>query len=412
MAKVMFGVDFDEFEESTGGFGSAVCLPPAVYTSDEFFPFEMNAVFEREWVCVGRVDQVAEPGDFFTVTVLGEPLIVARNFEGEVHVMSSVCQHRAMCITAPAERPPAEWLELPPETKGNTRTFQCPYHWWIYDINGRLLGAPEMHKTPGFERSQVSLPKVRTEVWMGFIFINLGGEAEPLAPRLKGLEDFLANWHVEEMVTVEPHTIPGLPFNWKVMVENFMEAYHPDRLHQHIHDFAPSSLIDYAPYEPGMCYMYGRGGTTNRDGGFNPTTQGLFPPIETLSDAERESVNFAFVPPGLLMGFQSDSAFWFTVLPTGAGTHDLSMAYIFPKATTESPLFERTLEMAVKGVEYFNNQDLPANTAVQRGLTSRFAPRGRYSWQEGVLASFNTWLVEHYQAAAGQPVSVRSAQQD
>lgn len=400
------GVDFSEFEASTGSFEDAVTLPPAVYTSDEFFDFEMKAVFEREWICVGRVDQVEERGDFYTITVLGEPLIVAKNFEGEIHVMSSVCQHRAMCVTAPAERPPDEWLELPPETKGNTRTFTCPYHWWKYDINGRLLGAPEMHRTNDFVRSEIALPHVRSEIWLGFVFINLSGDAEPLAPRLEPLEQVLRNWNVTDMVTVDPQVIKGLPFNWKVMVENFMEGYHPDRLHKDIHDFAPSSTINYAPYEPGMNYMFGLHPTTVRDGGFNPTFHGFFPPIETLTEEERNRVNFAYVPPGLLFGFQSDSAFWFTVLPSSAGSHDLSMAYIFPKSSTEHPLFQRNLEMAVKGVEYFNNQDLPANTAVQMGLKSRFASRGKYSWQEGVLASFNSWLVERYRASAEQGVAL------
>jgi hypothetical protein len=110
---------------------------------------------------------------------------------------------------------------------------------------------------------------------------------------------------------------------------------------------------------------------------------------------------FAFVPPALLMGFQCDSAFWFTVLPTSASSHTLTMAYVFPRATVELPLFRHTLDFAVRGVEFFNNQDLPTNTAVQRGMTSRFAPRGRYSWQEEILSSFNRWLIERYRSAAG-----------
>jgi phenylpropionate dioxygenase-like ring-hydroxylating dioxygenase large terminal subunit len=394
-------IPMEDFDVSCREFSTAVGMPPAVYTDEAFFEFEMQAVFEREWICVGRVDQIPEPGDFFTITVLGEPLIVNRRSDGEVNVMSSVCQHRGMCVTAPAERPKEEWLELPPETKGSTRTFKCPYHWWIYDLDGRLIGAPEMHRTADFSKSDVRLPAVRVEVWLGFIFINLSGTAEPLSPRLGPLEEVMANWHLEDMVTVDPENVPGLPFNWKVMVENFMEAYHPDRLHAVIHEFAPSSTIQYAPYEPGMAYMYGKHPTTNSEGGFNPTQKALFPTISTLTAEERDSVMFAFVPPALLMGFQCDSAFWFTVLPTSASSHTLTMAYVFPRATVELPLFRHTLDFAVRGVEFFNNQDLPTNTAVQRGMTSRFAPRGRYSWQEEILPSFNRWLIERYRSAAG-----------
>ena len=135
------------------------------------------------------------------------------------------------------------------------------------------------------------------------------------------------------------------------------------------------------------------------DGGFNPTAKALFPPILTLTDAERRRVPFVYVPPSLLIGLQSDSAFWFVVLPTGPETHTLSMAYLFPPSTLELPDFGDRLHAAIAGVGLFNNQDLPTNTAIQKGMRSRFAPRGRYSWQEEVLSQFNRWLVTRYRRA-------------
>jgi hypothetical protein len=82
-------------------------------------------------------------------------------------------------------------------------------------------------------------------------------------------------------------------------------------------------------------------------------------------------------------------------------TQTLSMAYIFPESTVEMPDFDATLEEAIAGVSNFNRQDMPTNVATQMGMQSRYAPRGRYSWQERVLAHFNTWLVERYEAADG-----------
>ena len=259
-----------------------------------------------------------------------------------------------------------------------------------------------MDKTPGFERSDVTLPKLRTEVWKGFIFVNFDEQAPPLAPGLAKLDTFLANYHVEDMVTVEPFTVPDLPFNWKVMVENFMEGYHPDRLHSGIHAWAPSDCVVYLPYEEDSAALYGYIVATHPDGGFNPTLKCLFPPIESLTDEERKLVPFVYVPPSLLLGFQSDSAFWFVVQPTNADTHTLSMAYIFPLSTVQLPLFGELLGAAIQGVGLFNNQDLPANTAIQKGMHSRFAPRGRYSWQESVLPQFNRWLIKRYRAQASR----------
>jgi phenylpropionate dioxygenase-like ring-hydroxylating dioxygenase large terminal subunit len=393
-------IALSELEASDADYTDAVVLPSACYVDSAFYEFEMEAVFGHEWICLGRSDMVPEPGDYFTITVLGEPLIVVRSSSGEVNVMSAVCRHRGMIITAPGDRPEEEWTAPIPETKGNCRNFRCPYHWWTYDLDGRLIGAPAMDRTPGFERSGEALPRLRTEIWQGFVFVNLDEQARPLGPRLAALDEFLANYELEDMVTVDPLTVPDLPFNWKVMVENFMEGYHPDRLHHRIHGWAPSDAVFYFPYDEASAALYGYMGSVHPDGGFNPTSKALFPPIETLTEDERSRVPFVFVPPSLLIGFQSDSAFWFVVQPTAADTHTLSMAYVFPPSTVELPEFGDLLGAAISGVGLFNNQDLPTNTAIQQGLRSRFAPRGRYSWQESVLAQFNRWLIRRYRATA------------
>jgi phenylpropionate dioxygenase-like ring-hydroxylating dioxygenase large terminal subunit len=396
-------IPLEQLDASAKDFSEAVVLPAACYTDPNFFDFEMDAIFAKEWICTGRVDMVPNVGDYYTTTVLGEPLIVVRNREEEVKVLSAVCRHRGMVITAPADRPEPEWTADPPETKGNCRTFRCPYHWWTYDLDGRLVGAPAMQRTKGFDKSAFRLPNPQVEIWKGFIFVNLDGGAEPLAPRLAALDEFIADYDVEQMVTVDPLTVPDLPFNWKVMVENFMEGYHPDRLHDPIHAWAPSDSVSYFPYDEDSAALYGHMESVHPDGGFNATYRALFPPIETLTDEERRRVPFVFIPPSLLLGLQADSAFWFVVQPTSADTHTLSMAYIFPPSTVELPLFGQLLEAAIGGVSLFNNQDLPTNTAIQKGLHSRWAPRGRYSWQEEVLSQFNRWLVSRYRAHAGAP---------
>jgi phenylpropionate dioxygenase-like ring-hydroxylating dioxygenase large terminal subunit len=396
------GFSLDSLRRSQGTFEDSVGLPPSVYSDPEFHQFEMDAVFGAEWLCVGRQEQIPAAGDYLAVTRAGEPLIVARGSDGAIRVMSAVCQHRAMCITASVDRTDDDMLDPPDLQSGSGRTFRCPYHYWVYDLEGQLVGAPEMSKTSGFDMADISLPGLVVEIWQGFIFANFDAEAAPLGPRLAKLETLLSNYDVASLVTVDPVTIPDVPFNWKIMIENFMEMYHNSRLHHGIHDFAPSSNAWYEDYEAGDVAMFGTTGTVEPDGGFNPTFKGLFPPMSGLGTEERQRVVFALVAPSLLMGFQSDSAFWFYVDPTGPTTHALSMAYIFPESTVEMPDFGETLEEAIAGVSNFNRQDMPTNVATQMGMQSRYAPRGRYSWQEGVLAHFNSWLVERYEAAASR----------
>jgi phenylpropionate dioxygenase-like ring-hydroxylating dioxygenase large terminal subunit len=388
---------------SRGNFTEAVGLPPSVYYSEEFYEFEMEVIFGQEWLCVGRAESLGEIGDFVSQSCGGEQIIIVRTSETEIQAMSAVCQHRGLCVTADIDRDDGDLFGSPVHISGHTRQFRCPYHHWVYDIDGQLVGAPEMSQTIGFDKSSVRLPKIATEIWQGFVFVNLSSSPKPLAPSLLKLDAVLENHDLGGLVTVDPITIPDVPFNWKIMIENFMEGYHNSRLHSGIHDFAPSSGIWYSPYEQGDGGMYGLNKTLEKGGGFNPTKRALFPFLPNTTEAERQQVIFALLPPSLLIGVQSDSAFWFTVDPTGPKTHNLSMAYLFPEETTKLPLFDKLLESAIQGVSYFNAQDMPTNVGVQQGMESRFAPRGSYSWQEAVIPQFNSWLVERYDREIREP---------
>ena len=398
-----------EFEASAAGVDRAVTLPPGAYTRADFHEFELAAVFERSWLCVGRADEVPEPGDYFTATLPGrERVIVVRDRGGGINVMSSVCQHRGMCVTAPAKQARGSWLDEPGEQRGSVRTFRCPYHWWTYGLDGRLLGAPDMDYRPGFDKGGIRLPALASETWNGFVFANFDPDAEPLAPRLAKATELLANYRLDEMVSTPWDILADLPFNWKIMVENFMEGYHNDRLHQDLYDLDRGDDPETEnltaghmsfEYEPGSGVIAGWGRTACRDRGLNPTQRGLFPPIATLTDEERWHMCYVCVPPSLLLGVSTDSAFWFVVTPTGPETLTLSMSFVFPRPTTEMKLFDQLFRQHVDGVNLFNDEDMPANIATQRGLRSRYAPRGPLARGDLFLAQFNTWLLERYRAA-------------
>ncbi|MGI4879512.1 MAG: aromatic ring-hydroxylating oxygenase subunit alpha, partial [Janthinobacterium lividum] len=170
---------FDSLERSAVDLSEAVTLPPACYTSAEFYAFEKEALYAREWLCAGRETQVPNPGDFFTITIADEPIIVVRNAAGELRAMSAVCQHRAMLVA---------------EGSGNVRGFLCPYHHWSYSLNGDLIAAPAMNRTCDFDRGAFGLPGFAVELWHGFIFVNLDRAAAPLAPRLAHVSAAIANY--------------------------------------------------------------------------------------------------------------------------------------------------------------------------------------------------------------------------
>jgi phenylpropionate dioxygenase-like ring-hydroxylating dioxygenase large terminal subunit len=404
-------IPLDTLVPSTGEATEAVGLPPEVYCDSAFYEFEVDAVFRTQWHCVGRTEMIPEPGDYFTTTLAGrEPVIVARTRAGEIAVMSSVCRHRVMCITAPAERPRREWFDPPPEVSGNTRTFRCPYHWWTYNLEGQLVGAPSMERTVGFSRDEHGLPRLRVECWNGFVFANLSPDARPLAAGLEAVDAALAPYRLDEWVTQPPEVLTDVPFNWKIMVENFMESYHNYGLHNRLMSLEEYGLGNAGdegeqyPYTPGDMAIFGVGHSAIDDPAVNATQRALFAPLASLNPLERRQVLFAYIAPTLLLGVFSDSAFWFTVEPTGPKAHTLSMGFFFPPGTSDDKFFPAILELYAKGIELFNNQDLPANVALQFGMGSQFAPRGRLSYLDKFLPKFNSWLLDRYREAEGVPV--------
>lgn len=377
------------FSRSTlEGFGRSIAdvnvsctLPPELYVSDEFFRFEKEALFAQEWFCVGRTSQVPHVGDFFTRTIYDEPLIVVRDKDQEVRVLSAVCQHRGMVVA---------------EGAGNCSKFTCLYHHWIYGLDGRLLGAPAMERAVDFDKSSYPLPSLKVELWHGFIFAHFDSDAAPLAPRLAKLEPFIENFELDEVVMPHVDRLEDLPWNWKVMFENFNDAYHATRLHKGPHDFCPSELASFIEWDDEDAAIIRTNGFTHIDAGFNATQKALMPIFPRLTDEERQRITFALVPPTLCLGFAPDEIFYFIVEPIDAQSISMDIGYCFHPVALEHPLFEYLFEQAQAGVKIYNDQDVYADMMVQRGLRSRYAPRGRYSYQEQTHRQFNRWLVQRY----------------
>lgn len=370
------------FDQSIVDVDKACTLPPVCYTAPEFLEFERHALFDHDWLCVGRVDRIPNPGDYFTATINNERLIIARAKDGVIHAFSAICQHRGMQIV---------------DDCGNCGTFTCPYHMWVYGLDGRLLGAPAMERTAGFTKSEWGLPNLRVEEWLGFLFVNFDPNAAPLGPTLTRYEPFLEHYDLENAVSPPTFTLRDLPWNWKVMFENFNDGYHANRLHHTIQDFCPSNLATFpVPWDDASNVVFRTNGYIHIDGGFNATTKALLPVFPELTEEERWRSTFALVPPTLCLGTAPDQAFYFIVTPKTVGTIDVEIGYLLHPSALEHPMFEHLFAMSDAGVQVFVKQDQDATTKVQRGMHSRFAARGRYSWQEESHVQFNRWLVQRY----------------
>lgn len=191
-------------------FGQAVAMPKSVYTSPEFAALEQRHIFARDWLCAGRADALRAPGDYLTMDISGEPILVLRDQDGIVRAMSNVCRHRMSTLL---------------EGRGTTRSIVCPYHAWTYNLDGTLRAAPAMTRNDGFCKDRIALPPVRCEVWLGWIMVTLNPDAPPVADRLAGVSDLIGPFQMEAYVESFREEFRWAT-NWKVLAENFMESYH------------------------------------------------------------------------------------------------------------------------------------------------------------------------------------------
>ena len=373
-------------------------LPAEAYRSPHFFAFEKEAVFMHSWLCVGRVQQVPRPGDFLAATLAGEPLLVVRGEDGEIRAMSAVCRHRGH--------------PLREDCAGNARLFVCPYHRWTYGLDGRFVGAPHMGKTVALDALQAEsrLPQLRLEIWRGFIFVNFDGGAPPLAPTLGKLDAYMAGYDLDAMVTIPPQFAPDpVPWNWKMLLENYIEPYHTEFVHPVIHDFAPSAGVAFDPWADGDNAIVRGVPFLAPDGGLTEmgwAAPAVLPIIPTLSAQQRGQVGFGMIPPTMNIIFTPDMLCYGLVYPLGpaeltvGGGLFTAGGWCVPRSTAALPDFGERTARLMEGARQLGEQDTAVNRAMQRTKSSRFAPRGRFCHLEETLSQFNRWLAGKYRAQA------------
>jgi phenylpropionate dioxygenase-like ring-hydroxylating dioxygenase large terminal subunit len=295
--------------------------------------------------------------------------------------MSSVCQHRSMLVA---------------EGKGNARGFVCPYHHWVYGLDGRLVNAPAMERTCGFDKTAVRLPEFKVETWLGFLFINFDPDAAPLAPRLARVADAVACYDLANAESAQ--TMTGqFGWNWKVMFENNNDGYHASKLHQGpLHDFVPSELATFPDSEPADAGFLRFNGTLHPDASFNPTQRAVLPIFPRLTDEDRSRMTFANIPPTLSLVMTSDLIIYLILRPMAVEAMEQDTGILVAPGAMDDPAFEHRAEMIMTSARKIIAQDMHVDELVQAGLRSRFAARGRYSWQEGAQGQLNRWLIRRY----------------
>jgi len=183
------------------------------YTSPEWFQRDIERVFRRRWLFACHVSEVPNPGDYKTLEIGADSIIVARDQRGKVNAFHNVCRHRGTRLCQPGS--------------GKTKTFVCPFHAWAYNLDGTLRGAPHMQ---GLDKGLYGAKPVWCEVWNGMIFINLLQERpKPVSEYLGTVK--LAGYQLEHAKVIEARDY-RIKANWKINGETYQECYHCAGIHR------------------------------------------------------------------------------------------------------------------------------------------------------------------------------------
>jgi Rieske 2Fe-2S family protein len=207
-------------------------LPGSAYTDANVFALEQEKIFERMWFCAVRGSDVAEPGAFKTVQVGRESVIVSRNRKGEPRAFFNVCRHRGMQVCSG-------------ENSDGQRTFRCGYHAWTYDLDGKLIAAPNLTKMPDIDRQDYGLRRVHVREWLGYIWVCVADEAPSFEETVLGeVVDRLGevsnlDHYAVDTLAVGKRIVYDVKANWKLIIENFMECYHCATIHPELTEVLP-----------------------------------------------------------------------------------------------------------------------------------------------------------------------------
>ena len=291
------------FEQSSVGNAARGGLPAWSYDSDEVMALENELVFRRNWLLVGHVSQIPEPGDFMTLDVADERALVVRGRDGQVRAFHNLCRHRGSRVVA--------------EASGNCgAVITCPFHGWSYGLDGRLRGVPFAKSFGQLDHASHGLKPLGQEIWHGMVFVRFKGEGPSIAETLAPIEAAVAPYRLEEMQPLENRWRMAFEANWKATVDVDNEGYHVPVAHPGLNDLYGHSYFDEM-LENRIPKAMGSFGDRRHKLWSVRHYAKLLPEATHLPESYRQAWIYYGVFPGAVLTFYPDSCGFYQFLPLG-----------------------------------------------------------------------------------------------
>jgi len=242
-----------------------------------------------------------------------------------------------------------------------------------------------MDGAEGFDEKSCKLPTLRTEIWEGFVMVNFDNDAEAFAPQVASYQDTFSNYKLDDMVIIKTLEFDS-PWNWKVLVENFMEAYHHIAIHKEtfepVYPAKESKIPDAnGPYS--ILHMPAKEPHADNPDGL--------PLIEGLEDWQRDDLLATVLFPYFLLAFQGTSATWYQITPVSVDRLHLKIHFLVPKSSAKLSNIDEVAEGAGALLSVIHHEDIEANDMVWEGLKAPLTSQGRLSPLERSIWQLNQW---------------------
>jgi Rieske 2Fe-2S family protein len=359
-------------------------LTGADYTSAAVYEEERERLFYRGWFCIGRADEVPSTGDYLVRDVVGESVFVVRNREGALRAFYNVCAHRGTKL-----------LDDEPSCGHLGKALKCPYHAWSYDLDGRLLGTPNVHEDELFDRADYPLHPVAVDEHGGFLFVSLAESPRPLRDHLldsnETITDF-GRYRMDELRLGQRITY-DVAANWKIVVENYNECLHCPTIHPELVAVVP--LFRKGEVWDGETID---GGNLMVDGATSFTASGTsdLPKFPDLLPDDYGMYYGVFQFPNLMVNLHPDSVMAYLVYPDGPTRTTVVSEFYFRPGALALPGFDPS--PTVELWDLISRQDWEVCERAQLGVSSRAYRSGVYPHKDRLLFDFN----ERWRAAMGR----------
>ncbi len=354
----------------------AQALPAWVYNHAELTRLEIERVLKPSWQIVCHVNSIPKPGDYETLDLGPESVLVLRDRDGSIRGYHNVCRHRGARLLDGSGNCPA--------------TITCPYHGWSYRHDGSLIGVPMRDSFPDLDRAAHGLRPVRVDTALGFVFVCLAGDPPPVAKTWGRLAGELAAYRLEEMVPLSPISSGVWPVDWKIAMDNYLESYHVPIGHPGLYRMFTPDYDDTASV-PGVA----RGVSWMREQPSSRWAERLYQKLvgraaTHLPEAERRCWRFYSALPNLGIDVFPDQMDFFQLLPAGPGKCTVRGAVFGLPGASRELRAVRYLSNRIN--TQINNEDKWLCARVQRGLASSSYTPGPLSHLERHMLEFHDLL--------------------